>query len=384
MFNICMLSSGHPPFDDRVYYKEALSLTSIGRVTIIAPCDNSRVTEDGIEIVGIPRRGKILGRLIPLVFLFIIGLRLKADVYHCHEADSLLIGYLLKTFTGAKLIYDAHEYYPEAFSEKFCKILQKTVFYVVTIYEKFICKRCDAVITVNEDLLRKFLKYNKNSEVIPNYPTQQHFKYKASDDFTKKDLGKYLIYAGGLTIDRGLIEMIELLNILVVKNINIKLLLVGYFNNSRDEKIIQKIISEKNLTSFVHFTGRLEHSQIPELMRNALAGLLFLKPISRYQKAEPIKLFEYMASGIPVVSYDYSGVKNIIKYQRCGIVVPPLNVNEAAESVIYLFNNPSMAADMGIKGVEAFQKYYNWDICEKRLQKVYRILKEKNNACVAG
>lgn len=382
MFKICMLSSGHPPLDDRVYYKEALSLKRIGKVTIIAPWDKSMITEDGVEILGIPQRGKILGRLMPLFFLFTIGLRLKADAYHCHEADSLFVGYLLKIFTGAKLIYDAHEYYPEAYSEKFPKVSQSIVFYLISRYEEFLCRRCDAVITVNEDLQSKFLKYNENSESIPNYPTRQNFR--KNEDFIRKDIGKYLIYAGGLTMDRGLIEMVELLNRLVLNNIDIKLLLVGYFNYSNDEKIIRNLISEKNLNSYVHFTGRLEHVEIPELMKNAFAGLLFLKPIARYQKAEPIKLFEYMASGIPVISYDYSGVKNIINDQGCGIVIPRLDMDEALKSVIYLFNNPKVARSMGIKGVEAFEEHYNWDICEKRLQNVYSILSESENKWEVG
>lgn len=158
---ICMLTSGHDVYDNRIYYKEILSLRKkYDEIYIVAPGEKNFTTEDGVIVKCFPKRKNWRDRIRPMKDMFSIAKEIKADVYHAHEPDSFQVAVKLKKNFGAKIIYDSHEYYPEAFSEHFpsCKKLMEKVIYT---YEKNIAKKADCIISVNDILVNKFKKVSQ-------------------------------------------------------------------------------------------------------------------------------------------------------------------------------------------------------------------------------
>ncbi|WDU82032.1 glycosyltransferase [Caloramator sp. Dgby_cultured_2] len=101
--------------------------------------------------------------------MYKIAAEINADVYHAHEPDSFQVAVKLKKNLNKKIIYDSHEYYPEAFAEHF-KGLYDVAKKFIYIYEKNLAKKADYIVTVNDILVDKFKKWNKNVELITNYP----------------------------------------------------------------------------------------------------------------------------------------------------------------------------------------------------------------------
>ena len=86
------------------------------------------------------------------------------------------------------------------------------------------------------------------------------------------------------------------------------------------------------------------------------------------------KLFEYMRAGLPVIVTDFILWKEIIEENSCGICVNPNNINEIADAIKYLLDNPKIAKQMGKNGQKIVKEKYNWNMEAKKLINLYKSL----------
>ncbi|NEZ45598.1 glycosyltransferase family 4 protein [Clostridium niameyense] len=360
---ICMITSGHNPYDDRIYYKEILSLKkNFSDIYIVAPYDKDCITKESIQIKCFKREVGIIGRIKNLRNMYKRAIELKCDVYHAHEPDSLLVAYLLKRKLGVKVIYDSHEYHPEAFSEHF-KFGKNFVTKIVYKYEKFICTRIDAIISVNDLLINKFKKFNDESVLIPNYPVKDN---EAVKEYNEKPT---FVYVGGLREDRGILKVIEA--IYMTKQ-DYKYYFIGPFETNEFKNKVKKLIDSKNEKRDIYFTGRISHIKVFDYLKRAHVGFVLLQPTNwRYINSEPIKLFEYMISNTAIIASDFPMMRNIVETAQCGLITKPTSSESIKEAIEQLGNNLHETENMGLNGKNAVLKFYNWSICEKRLLKLY-------------
>jgi glycosyltransferase involved in cell wall biosynthesis len=88
----------------------------------------------------------------------------------------------------------------------------------------------------------------------------------------------------------------------------------------------------------------------------------------------PIKLFEYMAAGVPVISSDFPLWREIVGKVGCGLLVDPMNDQSIARAISWIIDNPDEAQEMGEKGRRAVAKYFNWDAEVENLLELYERL----------
>src|SRR5712672_3507476 len=118
---ICFLSSMHPPLDKRVFYKEARGLSKAGyEVVHLAPGDGKEWTEEGVRIITYKPPKGLWARVMQMRSLYARARLIDADVYHCNELDSWLVGAMLRLFSKRMFVFDVHEHYPEDFAEHYC------------------------------------------------------------------------------------------------------------------------------------------------------------------------------------------------------------------------------------------------------------------------
>ncbi len=361
----CILTSVHPPFDTRIFHKEAKSLVQAGYgVTLIAQHDKNEVV-DGVKVIALPKAKNRAKRILGTCRVLKLALKQKAQIYHFHDPELLPIGLLLKVLTKSKIVYDVHEDYAQTLLRKSWvpRILRRLVSCFYTGFVKssnpFINQYIAATPTIS-------LRYSNNKvSVINNYPILKMFKPEYESNFSHATL----IYVGILTRARGIGEIVQAMEYLD-KRLNLKLTLLGSFEDSAFEGEV------KGLRGFelVDFPGQKTTSTAWRIMVEATIGLVCFRPVPEHIYALPNKLFEYMASGLPVVASNFPLWKEIIEGNKCGLTVNPLEPKEIAEAAEYLIDHPREAKEMGENGRKAVLEKYNWENESKKLISIYKDL----------
>jgi glycosyltransferase involved in cell wall biosynthesis len=111
---------------------------------------------------------------------------------------------------------------------------------------------------------------------------------------------------------------------------------------------------------------------VQTLLSKVRAGLVTLHPTPAYLEAYPVKMFEYMAAGLPVIASDFPLWRSIITKEQCGLLVDPLDPKALAKAMRWVLENPVEAEAMGRRGREAVLTTYNWDAEAAKLKVLYR------------
>ena len=145
--------------------------------------------------------------------------------------------------------------------------------------------------------------------------------------------------------------------------------LLGTWTNPAEEQAFLQSIS--GLENQVDAAGWVPFEQIAESLGSANIALAVLQPIPRYVAALPVKLFEYMACGLPVVISDFPAVRQVVADSDCGILVDPADVEAVSQAIEALITDPDLALRLGQNGRTAFTTRYNWQVLEPLLFGVY-------------
>lgn len=97
-------------------------------------------------------------------------------------------------------------------------------------------------------------------------------------------------------------------------------------------------------------------------------------PLPNYINALPIKLFEYMIAELPVIVSNFLPISDMVRKNKCGITVDPLNYTDIARSIKYFMDNPDIAGQMGKNGRRLVVENFNWENESIKLLKVYERL----------
>ncbi len=374
IIKVCHLTTAHEPFDDRIYHKQCKSLLKEGYdVAVIAQNDKDQMV-NGIKVIALKKVKNRIHRMLGLTVQTLFkSLHQKADIYHFHDPELLPIGIILKLFSGNKIIYDVHEDYSKQilYKSHFPKIIRSSISLLIRMTEYLSSKLFDGIITATDDILRKF-SYHKRAVSIKNYPILSYFTGIINKDNREHCKSKVfnLVYVGNISKERGIIEMIRALEYI---NQPIKLSLYGnYDSNSYESELCNLKGYEK-----VEFLGWIQHEKITELLSGYDSGIVCLHPIPNYITALPIKLFEYMAAGLPVVASNFPLLREIVEENKCGVCVDPLNPEEIAGAIEYFMDYPEERKKMGEIGRKTVLEKYNWEKENKKLSQLYREILRK-------
>ena len=378
MTKVCMITTNHSPFDSRVFYKEAKSLKKAGYDITVIGHTNSKLEKevDDIKIVGIEKKVEIKSYLSLLEKLLKEALKINADIYHCHEPESFLVAIYLKIFKRKKIVYDVHEYYIDVLplSSPQMRLFLGFMLYLV---EPLFCGYTDAIITADEEIAKRYKKFNKKVYPIFNFPSFEVFKPSNNQDMKMRYKDYFvIIYVGGMSEERGILELIKAVHKVSRTYPLVKLLLLGNFGTQDFEKRCIEYVRSNDLTESVEFLGFVPHKDVPGYIRVVDVGTVLHHPTTRFMKsAYPIKLFEYMICGKPVIASNLPAMGKIVKEAECGVLVNPTDIDEIAEAIIYLIKHQEEEKKMGENGRRAVEEKYNWDKMEEKLLKLYRRLK---------
>jgi glycosyltransferase involved in cell wall biosynthesis len=361
---IVHLSSVHPRYDSRIFLKECCSLSNAGyQISLVVADGKGDEIKNGVAILDV---GSPVGRLSRMFkttrLVFEKAVVLDAHIYHLHDPELLPIGLKLKKL-GKTIIFDAHEDIPKQLLSKpyLKKPIKLFISNIFGTYEAWACKRFDAIVTATPFIRDKFLRINPESVDINNFPMLGELASASADcEQNRTDV----CYVGGIAAVRGIREMVCAMDL--VKGCA-RLQLGGHFT----EKAVETEVKTYPGWQHVDELGWLDREGVKAVLNHSLAGLVTLHPIVNYIDALPVKMFEYMSAGIPVIASNFPLLREIIEENDCGVCVDPLNPEKIAEAIDFLVDNSSRARQMGQNGQRAVHERYNWGIEEEKLIGLY-------------
>jgi glycosyltransferase involved in cell wall biosynthesis len=363
---VANLTSAHPHDDIRIFHKQSVSLLDSGyEVYLIATNCVSQYLQ-GVHIVGVERTGK--GRFRRMLTttrsVYKKALEVDADIYHFHDPELLPYGLKLRK-KGKIVVYDAHEDLPKQVMDKpwIPTIFRGIVSQLINRYELNVAKQLSGVISVTETICDRFRTVNSNVQMVANYPLFHEIEQLSELDNVK--VPGQICYVGNLFPKRGVLELVDALNYT-----DATLVLAGKFSTQEFEDQVKANAGWKK----VNYLGHLDRKQVMEILATSQVGMVTLHPTKSYLEALPIKMFEYMSAGIPVIASDFPLWRSIIEKESCGVCVDPLNPKEIGEAINNLICNPIHAQQMGINGFNAFKSHYNWNAEKDKLIKFYSLL----------
>jgi glycosyltransferase involved in cell wall biosynthesis len=371
---IMLVTNAFEP-DVRVY-KEALTLIGGGyRVRLLAWDREKKYKPfekmDEIEVCRYRRRGRFgRGVLSILSFgmfylnTFFILFKSHAKVIHCHDLDTLPVGFLAAKIRKIKLIYDAHE--PEYYG-RFPSLLRCSL----NGLEKQLARRASAVFVTNDIQMRKFLNFsiqkNKIAE-IRNCPRDSFFR---DPKRRKGNHGKIILGWVGYIQDRaGIKQAVEAFNALDRKFPQGEMLFIGKIHPNFNDDF--KILTKGN--NKIQIIDHVPYQKIAGYYSRIDIAFMLYENDPQYRQITPTKLYEAMAQGIPVLATAVGDAGEIVGKSRCGTIVDVKKPGDIVEKMFILMTDAGLRKKMGQSGYNHARKEYRWEIMEQRILEVYRTL----------
>lgn len=367
MTRIAHLTSVHVPDDIRIFHKECKTLALGGYdVVFVVPRDEPREeVVDGVRYHGLTRPRTRRDRMTKTLWqVYRSALEEHADIYHFHDPELMVVGFLLKMH-GKKVVYDVHEDMPRQIMTRHWipSRFRRPVSRGVEILERAGSIAWDGIITVTPTIARRFPEHKR--AVVQNFPVPEELVTANPIPYEQRD--PVVAYVGKLEGPRGAREMVRAMGELP-EDCPARLMIAGTFEPQALEPELQSMKGWSRVDS----RGWLKRAQIAELLGKARLGLVLLHPVENYLEAQPNKLFEYMAAGLPVVASDFPSWRALIDDAKCGVLVDPLDPTAIAGAIAWLLDNPAEAQAMGQRGQRAVQEKFTWKVEGDRLIDFYR------------
>ncbi len=238
---------------------------------------------------------------------------------------------------------------------------------------KKLFEQCKAIITQTETLKNMIRNLtNKPIYVIPNGVDTEMFKPDVYCEDMKKELNidnddVIVTFVGSFKRWHGVDQIPKIAKRFEGKRV--KFLLVG------SGELFEYI--KKMKTDNMIMLGAKPHEEIPKYL--ALSDILIAPFNDEYFRDfgfwwNPVKLFEYMSSGKPIVSYNYEEVRKIVR--DAGLLAKPGDLEDFIKKLEYLIEDEDLRKKMGRKGRKITVKEYDWKIRAKRTVDVYKLVLE--------
>lgn len=368
MLRVCHITSNHPRTDQRIFWKECMSLSNNGNnVHLIVSDGKGSQIVGSINIHDAGGKYNLVKRLIKTHRkIKRIAINLNCDVYHFHDPELVFVGLWLSR-RGRKVIWDMHENIPADIMQKkrFPLFGRKIMVWLYSFLEIFAVKHFNGIVCTRKSVLNSLQKYNKNVVLIENMPLTNYLVNPLSRE------ERIISFAGAIVSNYQHKEIIQ-----AIDNIdNVKYIMAGPVYN---QNYLDELKSLKGYSK-VEYVGRVSFEDVKKIYSQANIGLAIHKYTpnmdGKMGNYALTKIFEMMYWKLPVICTNYDlWEEEIFSVAKCGITVDPSSVTQIKNAIQYLLDNPIIAKKMGNNGHDLVIDKFNWKDQEKKLLNLYKNL----------
>lgn len=355
---VAHISTVHPRSDVRIRVKQASTLARrLDGDCLLFVNDGlgDETDESGLRIVDIgARTAGRLGRMVLGMWAMARALQAyRPGVVHFHDPELLILGLWLKLIR-TRVVYDVHEDVPRQIIAKpyLPRIFRTPAAAIVAVLEWLSAWMFDGIVAATPAIAARFPA--SKTVLIRNFPVLAELACTSIIPYAERDTR--FAYVGGLTRNRGIMRMVEAMGQLEGYD-GARLVIAG----RATEAFMTELVSMPGWRERVDHLGWVDRDDIASLLGSTRAGLVVLAPIPNYIEALPVKMFEYMAAGLPVIASDFPIWREILNDAGCGILVDPQDPVAIAAAIRSILDDPAKAEAMGRRGAEAVRRCYNWE-----------------------
>jgi glycosyltransferase involved in cell wall biosynthesis len=366
---ICHICSGHTVDDTRVFHKMCLSLATLGYdVHLIAQGEGPEEYEcKGVKIHTLTAPQSRMSRISRRFRIAELASSLKPDLFHVHEPE--LLGPVIRCAGHQPVVWDVHESYLDVLMarEWIPTPLRRLARIAWDIRERSLLHRCAGVVVVTERIATRYQRLHKNVVVVANFPDL--VQEARGPKVPGKD--NTCVFTGGLTSDRGLLELVRSFGILKTLGIRVSLELAGSINSKEYFDDVMKEARRLQVHDWIHYHGAISRSEAISLQSSASIGVIPYLPTPNSMASLPNKLLECMAVGIPVIFSNFANYRAVAEKCEAGIAIDPTKPEQIANAIARLVLDPNLRSRMGANGARAVTDRFNWGIEGQKLFSLY-------------
>jgi glycosyltransferase involved in cell wall biosynthesis len=385
---VCIVVENLPVPTDRRVWSEARALRDAGYlVSVICPKGKKFWTAkyevlDGIHIYrhssweAATPIGYLMEYMMALSAEFLLVLKVFARtrfriLQGCNPPDTIfLLGAILKPF-GVRFIFDHHDLSPELFEAKFGN--RGGVLSALTrLAEKCSFRLASVTIATNESFkeiaIARGGKTPDRVFVVRNCPDLTTMKSEAAKSEIKRDGPIMVVYVGFMGPQDGLDILLESIEHIVKteKRQDANFLLIG---GGTMLPVLRKMAADKGIEAFVTFTGQVSHEEVVSYLSRADIGVAPDPKTAMNDSSTMIKIFEYMAFGLPTVLFDLKEGRR--SAGPAALYATPNSPVDFAQQIIRLLNCRELRQELGATGRKRIEDGLNWNSEKSVLLQAY-------------
>jgi len=372
---VVMLLSNPLAPDPRVA-KEAAFLGAKGLDVIVYAWDrqqkHSRYEQaQGFHIRRIPVRstyGNWLRQIRPLIQFAreVSSVCQQADIIHAHDLEMLPVALYLARKLKAPVVFDAHE--PTYFAD--AQYLRSLAIFAGRLGERLLAAKAAAVLVTTGYQLAKYAALGVHNVVaVPNYPERWLVE---APTMPRNDGCITIGRIGAMPPDAGIEELLAAAELLKPQFPQLQVFLAGSVFPGYLPELEKKVDSCQVYSTFL--PQAYNYEDLPQYYSKLDICVMPQKPTPWFKHITPVKFFEAMAFGKPVVTTDIGDIGSIVAQENCGTIIAEVTAENIAAALQPLLADARLRQQMGKNARQAVRQRYNWDVATSRLYEVYREL----------
>ena len=329
-----------------------------------------------------------LHRFVYAIFLLKLIKKHRFDVLYTRTPYQMngIVGYVAKKIMRLPLIFEINgiafdelELERDELSSGKRNVLDSIKIEFRKRKEIFMWDKADAIIAVTDGIKRYLVRHGVDEskiQVIGNGANTDLFK-PMDQNIVRSELGldpvnKYICFVGNLAPWQGVEYLIQAAPLVLERIPEVKFLIVGD-GIIRDK--LEKVVENLGLNNDFIFTGTVPYEDVPKYINASNVCVApFIQARNEKIGLSPLKIYEYLACGKPVVASNIKGVGDFLENSNSGIAVTPEDPDELYDAIIKLLEDKQLRKQMGENGRELVVSNHSWKDTAKKTIDVFETI----------
>ncbi len=350
----------------RQHYRLAAALADAGYdVTTLAAPDLTSGHEDAVPVAYLPIRRNRLTRMISGPLTIGRALARRPDVLYLVSLDLLPWGALVRKLRRCSVVYDSNDEYDtymlikEWLPVRVRPLLQRLVRWL----EPWLARQLDGATTALPATQEKFERAGVKSTLVRNFPPAFLIGQTRRDGHYEFDV----LVGGSLPEDQMLLLAETAARVEEILGRPVRWLVVARNYDDHEKRLLEGALVASGLRDDFTLRYNLPFPEMQRMMQSSKIGFVPYPGAVNYADRIPIRIFEYMAAGLPFVASDLPTTAQFTAEHGVAVLTPAGDVEAFAREIASLLDDPHRLQEMSARGPQVVLERYNWEIESRKL-----------------